>query len=89
MRGGVRAAILGAGCGGGACGVFMPWRLVGAGAWGVSGNAAKRLVSGFVAVLTNAIAAGVVRSFKEIDRTGVGVERRRSRQGDWLDSVVV
>ena len=46
-------------------------------------------MSGSVAVLTTVIAAGVGRSFKEIGQTCSGVERRRSRQGDWFDSMVV
>ena len=42
-----------------------------------------------MAVLTTVVPAGVGRNFKEIARTGSGVERRRSRQEDWFGSIVV
>ena len=45
-------------------------REVGAGAWGVWGNAAIKLVGGSLVVLTTVVAAGGGRNFKEIDRTG-------------------
>ena len=42
-----------------------------------------------MAVLKTVVAARVGRNFKEIVRKGSGVKRRRSRQGDWFDSIVV
>ena len=40
-------------------------------------------------VLTTVVAAGMGLNCKEIDKSGRGVERRRCRQGDWFESIVV